>query len=50
MPDSVRDAIERYGRQARENREKIKEYQEDMARVKEEFTPIIQRLRELEAQ
>ncbi|MBA4719511.1 MAG: hypothetical protein H2067_00190 [Alcanivorax sp.] len=50
VPDSVRDAIERYGRQARENREKIKEYQEDMARVKEEFTPIIQRLRELEAQ
>lgn len=50
VPDSVRDAIERYGRQARENREKIKEYEEDMARVKEEFTPIIQRLRELEAQ
>ncbi|KAF0805775.1 hypothetical protein A6D6_02036 [Alcanivorax xiamenensis] len=49
VPDSVRDAIERHGRQVRENREKIEEYQEDMARVREEFSPIIQRLRDLEA-
>lgn len=47
VPARTREAIARYNRQIREKQANIKQYQSEMEQVRQQFAPMIERLRQL---